>query len=368
MNGLLIVPAISGHIKNIGDYIQSVAQEQYWNNIDCYIEREKLASFHSDKKVNLIMQGWFMWDHTQFPPASCINPFFISFHLTPLIADKLLTKESIEYLKKFEPIGCRDYHTKELLENKGIQSYYSGCLTLTLDLKYKSHYRNEKSYIIDPYIEIGGSKDIPKLQRIINLLLASIRNLSNINKILNIKRKFFSCRCYRDTSLIGKIKELLIAISFYDTYSKTFTDDILLNSEYTTHLIDESDLSEDAKLDMARECINKYAKAKMIITSRIHAALPAISLETPTIFITTDVLASPNNQSTPGGRFKGIIELLNCLELKGNKLYGNNEYMKKLIKGKIGIHTHICNPDTYKPIRQKLVEKTFEFVNKCNNS
>ena len=71
MNGLLIASLTSGSKKNIGDYIQSVAQEQYWDHIDCYVEREKLASFttSSDEKVNVIMQGWFMWNADEFPPA-----------------------------------------------------------------------------------------------------------------------------------------------------------------------------------------------------------------------------------------------------------------------------------------------------------
>lgn len=369
MNGLFVAPLINNqHIKNIGDYIQSIAQEQYWDSIDCYVEREKLASFHSDEKVNLIMQGWFMWDYTQFPPSDSINPFFISFHLTPIIANKLLTLKNIEYFKKFEPIGCRDYNTKTILESKGIKCYYSGCLTLTLDLKYKSTKQDKYTYIVDPYIPIGGSKDISKIQRIRNLFLAIIKHITKVNIILNIKEKLFNSRSYRNKSLLGKIKEVLTAISFYDICSQAFTDEILVNSIYLTHLIDERGLSEDDKLNMARQYIDKYAKAKLIITSRIHAALPALSLGTPVIFITSDFLSNTHRKSAPGGRFGGIIELLNCLELKGNKLYGNNDYMKNLLNNKIGTNTIIHNPDTYKPIRQKLIEKTFEFINKCKNN
>lgn len=79
MNGLLVVPPICGNKKNIGDYIQSVAQEQFGNYIDCYVEREKIASFHSEEKTNLIMNGWFMWNAEQFPPSDCINPFLSHF-------------------------------------------------------------------------------------------------------------------------------------------------------------------------------------------------------------------------------------------------------------------------------------------------
>lgn len=40
MNGLLVRKAESK--KNIGDYIQSLAQEQYWDKIDLIVDREHL--------------------------------------------------------------------------------------------------------------------------------------------------------------------------------------------------------------------------------------------------------------------------------------------------------------------------------------
>ena len=60
--------APSSLYKNIGDYVQSVAQEQFLPKADCYVEREALNSFHSDEKTNVIMNGWFMWHPETFPP------------------------------------------------------------------------------------------------------------------------------------------------------------------------------------------------------------------------------------------------------------------------------------------------------------
>lgn len=57
MNGLLVSPLINGNKKNIGDYIQSIAQEQYWDKIDCYVEREKLASFCSNTLLPILKKG-----------------------------------------------------------------------------------------------------------------------------------------------------------------------------------------------------------------------------------------------------------------------------------------------------------------------
>lgn len=366
MNGLLIVPPVTGCIKNIGDYIQSVAQEQFWHKIDCYVEREKLASFSSKETVNLIMQGWFMWIPEQFPPSSCINPFFISFHLTPLVADTLLSKESIEYFKKFEPIGCRDYYTKNILEDKGIKCYFSGCLTLTLDLNYKTSKKNDETYIVDPYIEIGGSKDLSKRQRCINLFSAIFKQSYKINKILKIKEKLFGCRCFRDKTFKGKLKELFLSFSFYDTYSKVFDDNILLESQYLTHIISVAGMSEKDKLELARDYIRRYAKAKMVITSRIHAALPCLAIGTPTIFISSDYLTTSLDKNAPGGRFGGLVELMNCFVLKGNRLFGNNTYTNNLLQKTITKYTIIKNPEKHSQIREDLIKRTRDFINKCN--
>lgn len=79
-NGLLIC-AGSGSVKNIGDYIQSVAQEQFYDHVDTYVEREALDTFFSDGKTNVIMNAWFMWRPEHFPPSPSINPLFVSMHI-----------------------------------------------------------------------------------------------------------------------------------------------------------------------------------------------------------------------------------------------------------------------------------------------
>ena len=79
-----------------------------------------------------------------WPPSNKIIPFFISFHINPIIEKYILNKNGVEYLKKHEPIGCRDLYTKSILERNGIRAYFSGCLTLTLDrkkLKIKNNFK-----------------------------------------------------------------------------------------------------------------------------------------------------------------------------------------------------------------------------------
>ena len=71
----------------------------------------------------------------------CIDPLFVSFHVATYVypeygrdpQDWLLSRESLDYLRRFEPIGCRDLRTLELLERRDVECYFSGCLTLTFE-------------------------------------------------------------------------------------------------------------------------------------------------------------------------------------------------------------------------------------------
>ena len=361
MNGLLVVPPTCGNRKNIGDYIQSVAQEQYWDKIDCYVEREKLASFLSKEKVNLIMNGWFMWNAKQFPPSDSINPFFISFHISPSVAPNLLTPTTIEYLKRYEPIGCRDWGTKELLEHHGIECYFSGCLTLTLNLKYSSDTPSTQIVIADPYFEIGGSKNFSTIKRVGILLKESVLNFYKISRL----RKLYCNGREYAKGVKGVIRQWIEATSLYYTYSSFLDDDVLLNAHYVSHIIDQTGLDESDKMNLAKYYIRMYSSAKLVITSRIHAALPCLALDTPVVFCSTENLANNGIEGSAGGRFGGLIDLMNYVSMNGNSIKCSDTLKTVLQMGKIMQSTKLSNPQKHLHIANDLKERTFIFVNKC---
>src|SRR5690606_35429742 len=73
------------------------------------------------------------------------------FHMNNTAAPFMLSEKGIAYLKKHEPIGCRDQFTADTLKAKGIDAYFSGCLTLTLDTyKVDDSERGDDIYIVDP--------------------------------------------------------------------------------------------------------------------------------------------------------------------------------------------------------------------------
>ena len=79
------------------------------------------------------MNHWWLWSKKHFPPSEFINPLYVSFHLQyELRNDKFFNEKVYKHFKKHEPIGCRDIGTAEYLCSKGIDAYFSGCLTLTL--------------------------------------------------------------------------------------------------------------------------------------------------------------------------------------------------------------------------------------------
>ena len=129
---------------NLGDEIQSIAASYFLPQIDFMVDRETLDMFEGNKDEihKIILNGWYMHNPERWPPSPSLLPLFISFHLTQGIlpnslfeltpSETLLNEENKEYLRAFSPIGARDLSTLELLERNQIESYFSGCLTLTL--------------------------------------------------------------------------------------------------------------------------------------------------------------------------------------------------------------------------------------------
>jgi hypothetical protein len=78
--------------------------------------------------------GWFMHALFKmrhgFPLHRNLRPIFVSFHCNKR---ELLTPEAVEYLKRYGPVGCRDWTTVYLLLSLGVPAFFSGCLTTTIN-------------------------------------------------------------------------------------------------------------------------------------------------------------------------------------------------------------------------------------------
>lgn len=218
--------------SNLGDDVQTIAQMQFIPKgaKTIVVDRENLDK--EKRRCNVIMNGWWMHNDTNFPPHRNVNPLYIAFHVEK---KGLVSQRAIEHYKKYEPIGCRDLHTTKLLKKKGVDAYFSGCLTLTLKNPFTNPKR-DKIYIVDAHLSSKvtypwGSNDL--LQKLIPKYI-------------------------RD------------------------------QAEYIEHEIPESIDKDDmyARQKYVQDnLLNKYAQARLVITSRLHCALPCVAYNTPAIVL-----------------------------------------------------------------------------------
>lgn len=314
---------------NIGDYIQALASSQFLPHLDGFVNREALDSYN-DEETKIVFNGWFMHNPEHWPPSKCIIPLFIAFHLNPFTGKKMLTQESIEYLKNNEPIGCRDTYTRDLLLGYNIKAYFSGCVTLTLGKKFHAEEKENKCYFVDPIVPIKWSK----LELFKNLIL-----------YLLLKKKIDKLS---PNISFGKIKEGIKKkarlVSFYLEYSKYFTDDTIFNAEYIEHEsadFSKKIISNEMLLEEAERLIKKYSRAKLVVTSRIHCALPCLGLKTPVIYV--DGIKDPKSAT----RLEGLKELFNVLKWDNNHLIADFDFEKKFSLSNLPQNKdsweHLCN-------------------------
>lgn len=253
---------------NIGDDIQTYAASLLVDNPK-FLDRENLH-LNGDGNIKTITNGWFMTHDKHWPPAKYINPLFISFHGNK----KIINIENKDYYKKFEPIGCRDYDTVNHFKAIGIDAYFSGCITLTL----------------------------PKI------------NISKTDEIIAID--------LLRTNYDQKFREVII--------NKIIPEDYKSKITFDTHLVNSlEEISIEDRLENVKKRLNRYASAKLVITSLIHCALPCLAIGTPVLFIDLGF----SNRGYRRTRFNGILDLMNtCNANDINIPFGTHSRFDKMAR------------------------------------
>ncbi len=316
---------------NIGDHVQSCAAEQFLPMVDFYVERDALNRPEYEK-AKIIMNGWFTAEPENWPPNPNLIPLFVSFHLQPASAEIILSKkENVDYLKKHGPIGCRDYKTLEILEKHGIESYFSFCLTTTLDEKYKSEEKTDEIYLVDPLY--GYDRGI----------------LRRVNPLKVIKKfpvkKFYKLKDYFKRNK-AKVSEFV-------------PENIIDKAIKISHFFD-SKLTNEEQYKTAKELLEKYAKAKLVITSRIHCALPCLALGTPVLF----VMEGLTDENLHMSRFRGILDHMNILTTQPKEefeaFFGKS--MNVFHPSEIDWDNPPQNPETFRAKANELKQRCRDFI------
>lgn len=341
-NGLMYYLAKDGKWKNIGDYIQSVAADQFMHASEM-IEREDLWKYRGEK-LKVILNGWFMHYPKRFPPSEDIVPLFLSFHIRPNIAKRLLTEKTITYMKRYEPIGCRDMSTVRILEKAGVKAYFSNCLTLTLGMSFHRHPDAEKGpvCIVDPLRPFNPKCCLCALPFMLLHPILAIRILMRMKRQKGAKVNW---------------KTVFGMGAFIRAYSTLFDRSVLENAEYVTHAVSEQMFSsEEEKMEYSRWIVEKYAGARYCVTSRIHCALPCVAVGTPVVFVDSSI------KNFGKGRFEGVTELFNLAVTNGRRLIPKFEFSSSHPRGLIDMDTKLPTTDRHLPYVREMAAKCEEFA------
>ncbi len=267
--------------KNLGDDIQTYAQMKYLPRIDYVIEREKLDCFTPNKTEDVfaIISGWFIHNQTSFPISPFINPLYISCHFTDYLKGKkplYMDDDFFKSIKKFEPIGLRDNLCKKYLDENNIKNYFSGCLTLTID------------------------------------------------PIKNVKKRNQICLVDVDNRVEYKMKDLDIPY--------------ILTSHDINNNINEK-LSFEERMENVKSQLRLYQESKLVITSRLHVALPCLAIGANVLLIYDE------NNIDVKNRLGSYLDLLNYTSVEDFIKNPNFDYKnsKKYLKLRKGLETVVEN-------------------------
>lgn len=222
---------------NFGDHAQLLAIDNIYNNMGVdsedivRIKMQDLKTYDGPNvilPINLMINGQNFFDDSGLKLSSKITPVFLGVEFV----DFNFSKETIDYLKQYEPIGCRSETCYLKLKEFGVKSYLNGCMTITLPRR-NSVIKGENVYLID----------VPQ----------KIDQYFPYERFENIKVEtngYFDKKNIIDSVILKKEKMENYIIKRYKAY-----------------------------------CDN----ASLIITSRLHIASPCIAFGIPVIFLKDEI-------------------------------------------------------------------------------
>lgn len=237
------------NLINIGDHIMGLSTEKIYDamGVDKSLRTDILiteASAYSGEYVILPINMYLdsVGNGCMFPLSPRIIPVFLGFHMLSELG-------SLKYLgqyRNFGPFGCRDEFTMNALRRNGLEAYVTGCFSI-LSVDKKKMNQNKKVFFVDTPKELD--EFIPDRIKIGSCILSDVFDYSDKNLT------------FRQAQEIGT--------------------------------------------SLARNRIRLYEEeAGLVVTSRMHCALPCISMGIPVIFVRHSI--PQRYLSAFDGRFSGI--------------------------------------------------------------
>ncbi len=255
---------------NTGDEIQAIAGIQFLPFIDFFLDREYQKAPDTNGKHTVFFNAWWGNRKLKWPPSENIDPVMLSVHTEERFRSVIASSSRIvSFLKSKAPIGARDMITKRFMESIGVRSFFAGCMTLFLRKPHPAEKRDNTIYIND----------------------LSHENINLLPQWIVKKAKFV-----KHTLDYGWGNTLLTQERFVDAY----------------------------------KILEKYSHAKLVITRRIHAALPCVAMGTPVIFFNSAKMPGGGGSTvTASERVKGLVDLFHSIDLYNITVEQAKEKLRK---------------------------------------
>jgi GR25 family glycosyltransferase involved in LPS biosynthesis len=223
---------LSYSTTNVGDDIQSLAAAQFLPKSHGFLDRDHLETVY--EPCAAILNGWHTHRSEAWPPSPFLCPLLESICIPDdETAERTFSSRAArKYLKTHGPVGARDTNTLSKLRAWGIDSHFSGCLTTTFP-RYDGP-RGRRVFFVDYWPE---SDPAPKRVNHPQLTRA----------------------------LPEWVREQAVCVGH--TWPQLAR----------MHPAD--------RLGLAASLLERYRRAHLIVTTRLHCALPAMAMGTPVYFI-----------------------------------------------------------------------------------
>jgi hypothetical protein len=227
---------------NLGDEIQSIAASQFFPSIDMFVDRDRLnsVSISAGPPVKMILNGWYSHWPENWPPSKDVRPLLLSIHLT----------------QGWSSSGT--IPAKVMLKGQGLDYF-------------RSH-------------QPIGARDLTTLQ---------------LFKDAGVEAFFSGCMTLTlRRPDVPRQPGLIIVNDVPKAVAET-----LAASGKTLRNLTQISYEKDRvkRYRMALGLLEQYAQADLVITSRLHCALPCVAFGTPVILV-----SSAEDQT----RFAGLDKFL----------------------------------------------------------
>ncbi|WP_162252321.1 polysaccharide pyruvyl transferase family protein [Caulobacter sp. Root655] len=268
--------------------MQSLGAVRLLGGVDMYLDREGLHDIVASREVLLVAAGNLSEEMPiGWGPQPPIRPLYIGTRLSP----HLMTPEFVAHLKAQGPIGARDPATLELLRAHGVESYFSGCLTLTLQTS--PPVKRQGVILVD--LSDAAMAGLPEHLSRDALLVDHVRAPGGGMFVRPLNAARHADEPSRWEAMVGPRSGWKGLSTIEDLAHAPESAPAMLFPRLDRW---EDNLRAVHELSHAQALLELYAGAELVVTSRLHCALPCLALGTPVVLITADDVYAPSRYGT----------------------------------------------------------------------